>query len=78
MSPTSLRSPARQKILCKRSQAIVEGTELILPDVHLWGGVKRPYLYTAVATFTVDGKEVDREVSHDLPRLGPGADGQAG
>ena len=34
--------------------------KLSLPDVHLWNGVRSPYLYTAVATLTVDGQEVDR------------------
>ncbi len=38
-----------------------EGKELSLdiPDVHLWNGLESPYLYTAVATLTVDGKAVD-------------------
>ncbi|MCD8084796.1 MAG: glycoside hydrolase family 2 protein [Clostridiales bacterium] len=35
---------------------------LTIPSVHLWNGVKDPYLYTAVATLTVDGQAVD-EVS---------------
>ncbi len=35
---------------------------LTIPSVHLWNGVKDPYLYTAVATLTVDGEAVD-EVS---------------
>ena len=34
--------------------------KLGLPGVKLWDGVKNPYLYTAVATLTVDGKEVDQ------------------
>lgn len=34
--------------------------KLSLPDVHLWNRVRSPYLYTAVATLTVDGQEVDR------------------
>ncbi len=34
--------------------------KLSLPDVHLWNGVRSPYLYTAVATLTVEGQEVDR------------------
>ena len=34
--------------------------KLSLPNVHLWDGVKDPYLYTATATLTVDGKEVDQ------------------
>lgn len=32
---------------------------LPLPNVHLWNGVKDPYLYTCVATLTVDGTPVD-------------------
>ncbi|MCD8341082.1 MAG: glycoside hydrolase family 2 protein [Clostridiales bacterium] len=35
---------------------------LTIPSVHLWNGVKDPYLYTAVATLTVGGEAVD-EVS---------------
>ena len=34
--------------------------KLSLPSVRLWNGVKDPYLYTAVATLAVDGREVDR------------------
>ena len=33
--------------------------ELEIENVHLWDGVKDPYLYTAKATLIVDGKEVD-------------------
>ena len=40
--------------------ADMASVKLDLPDVHLWNGVKAPYLYTAVATLTVDGKEVDQ------------------
>ena len=38
-----------------------EGTDLRLdiPNVHLWNGLKSPYLYTAVADLTVGGKVVD-------------------
>lgn len=32
---------------------------LVIPDVHLWDGVKDPYLYTAVARLEADGKTVD-------------------
>lgn len=32
---------------------------LIIPNVHLWDGVKDPYLYTAVARLEADGKTVD-------------------
>ena len=34
--------------------------KLSLPGVHLWNGREDPYLYTATATLTVDGKEVDQ------------------
>ena len=39
-----------------------EGTDVSLkiPNVRLWSGLKDPYLYTAEATLTVDGKEVDQ------------------
>ena len=38
-----------------------EGKQLRLdiPDVNLWNGLESPYLYTAVATLTVDGETVD-------------------
>ena len=38
-----------------------EGRQLRLdiPDVHLWNGLESPYLYTAVATLTADGRAVD-------------------
>ena len=38
-----------------------EGKQLHLdiPDVNLWNGLESPYLYTAVATLTVDGETVD-------------------
>ena len=38
-----------------------EGTDLHLTieNVHLWNGLSSPYLYTAVADLTVDGKVVD-------------------
>jgi len=36
--------------------------KLGLPNVHLWNGVKDPYLYTATATLIVNGKATD-EVS---------------
>lgn len=32
---------------------------LVIPNVHLWDGVKDPYLYTAVARLEADGKTVD-------------------
>jgi beta-galactosidase len=33
--------------------------EMIIKDVHLWDGVKDPYLYTAVAKLYLDGAEQD-------------------
>ena len=33
---------------------------LTIPNVHLWDGVKDPYLYTCEATLEVDGKDVDQ------------------
>ncbi len=33
--------------------------EIELKNVHLWNGVKDPYLYTARATLIVDGEEID-------------------
>lgn len=38
-----------------------EGKQLHLdiPDVNLWNGLESPYLYTVVATLTVDGETVD-------------------
>ena len=42
-----------------------EGTSvhLDIPDVKLWDGTENPYLYTAVATLTVDGEAVDEITS---------------
>ena len=40
--------------------ADLPSVKLSLPNVRLWDGVKSPYLYTATATLTVDGKEVDQ------------------
>ena len=42
------------------ASANMASAKLDIPDVHLWNGVKSPYLYTAVAALTVDGKEVDQ------------------
>ena len=39
-----------------------DDAEFEIKNVHLWDGVKDPYLYTAKATLIVDGEEVD-EVS---------------
>ncbi len=55
------------RILDAEGKQVAEGkgTELHLdiPDVHLWNGLESPYLYTAVATLTVDGKAVDEITS---------------
>ena len=40
--------------------ADLASVKLSLPNVRLWDGVKDPYLYTATATLTVDGREVDQ------------------
>ena len=44
-----------------REAASGEGRNLHLtiPEVHLWNGLADPYLYTAVATLSVDGEAVD-------------------
>ena len=34
--------------------------DLVIENVHLWDGVDDPYLYTCVATLSVDGHAVDR------------------
>ncbi len=33
--------------------------EIEIKNIHLWNGVKDPYLYTAKATLIVDGEEID-------------------
>ena len=40
--------------------AELEAVKLSLPNVRLWNGVKDPCLYTAVATLTVNGAQVDQ------------------
>ena len=44
-----------------REVASGEGTDatMVISDVHLWDGVEDPYLYSCVATLTVDGAVVD-------------------
>lgn len=37
---------------------------LTIPNVHLWDGVKDPYLYTAEATLEVSGKKTDQVSAH--------------
>ncbi len=36
------------------------GEKIKVPNVHLWNGVKDPYLYTVVGELTVNGEVVDR------------------
>ncbi len=36
-----------------------DDTEIEIKNVHLWDGIKDPYLYTAKATLICDGNEVD-------------------
>ncbi len=54
----------RVRLLDADGKTVVEGNgtdiTLTIPDVHLWDGVKDPYLYTCEATLVVDGAEVDR------------------
>lgn len=38
--------------------------KIILSNVHLWDGVKDPFLYTATARLIVDGKAVDEISTH--------------
>ena len=37
-----------------------DSTEFEIKNVHLWDGLRDPYLYTAKATLICDGEEVDR------------------
>lgn len=39
---------------------IGEDCTLLIPKVHLWDGLKDPYLYTATARLMVQGEQVDR------------------
>ena len=41
------------------AQGSGERCRLMIPDVHLWNGIESPYLYTAVATLTVEGEAMD-------------------
>ena len=51
------------RILDAEGNAVAEGegadTSLYIKDVHLWDGLKSPYLYTAVLQLSVDGRIVD-------------------
>ena len=45
----------------KEAAAIdADSGKLDLPDVHLWDGIRDPYLYTVVATLTIGDKTVDQ------------------
>ena len=50
-------------LLDAEGKTVAEGTgadqTLTINGVHLWDGIESPYLYTAVATLTVDGTPVD-------------------
>ena len=52
------------KLLDAAGAAVAAGSgediTLQIPDVHLWDGLDDPYLYTCVATLTVDGQAVDQ------------------
>ena len=50
-------------LLDAQGNTVAQGTgtdlNLTISGVHLWDGIESPYLYTAVATLTVDGTPVD-------------------
>ena len=52
------------RLLDTEGKAVAEGEgtdiTLTIPNVHLWDGVKDPYLYSCVAGLIVDGKAVDQ------------------
>ena len=54
----------RVRLLDRDGNTAAEGTgkdvALTIPNVHLWDGVKDPYLYTAEAVLLRDGAELDR------------------
>ena len=54
------------RLLDRQGKVVASGegtdTTLTISDVHLWDGIEDPYLYSCVATLTVDGTAVD-EVS---------------
>ncbi len=47
------------KIIAKAQGDSGNKAVVTVKNVHLWNGVKDPYLYRATATLTVDGNEVD-------------------
>jgi len=52
------------RLLDADGKTVADGTgtdcTLVIPKVHLWDGVKDPYLYTCEAALEVDGKAVDQ------------------
>ena len=62
--PTGLQSgdQIRYRILDAQGNRVAEQVDdgqFVLPDVHLWDGVKNPYLYTAEAAILRGGRELD-------------------
>ena len=63
--PTGLQSgdQIRYRILDAQGNRVAEQVDdgqFVLPDVHLWDGVKNPYLYTAEAAILRGGRELDK------------------
>ena len=56
------------KLLDQRDDVVASGegtdTTLTISNVHLWDGIEDPYLYTCVATLSVDGVAVDEISTH--------------
>ena len=56
------------KLLDQRGDVVASGegtdTTLTISNVHLWDGIEDPYLYTCVATLSVDGVAVDEISTH--------------
>ncbi len=50
------------EVIATKTEDGDDEAEFEIKNVHLWDGLKNPYLYTAKATLIVDGEEVD-EVS---------------
>ena len=50
------------KVIASQEKDGDDEAEITIKDVHLWNGLKDPYLYTAKATLICNGEEVD-EVS---------------
>ncbi len=47
------------EVIAESTEKGDDKAEFKIENVHLWDGLKDPYLYTAKATLIVDGKEVD-------------------